>query len=202
MIITVLAVSPHVHEYGSKQSYLTPPTRFYLDTSIQAELEELKFLLSASNTNRAFIYINEDHIKELGLTEEEAPPLPISHSTPSRTVEQTLEELTRISEAEGELITPTPIEQIIEDSIIYDLVSDTFDSNIDPEIHEAVTEVAEEPKTQESEPEVPSLEDPKEARTKELEALDWKKVKTLATSYKIVYVDKPQAIKQILDFEF
>ncbi len=201
MIITVLAVSPHVHEYGSKQSYLTPPTRFYLDTSIQTELEELKFLLSASNTNRAFIYINEDHIKELGLTEEEAPPLPISHSTPSRTVEQTLEELTRVSEPEGELVTPTPIEQIIEDIVIYDLVPDTFDSNSDPEIHEAVAE-AEDTKAEESQPEVPSLEDPKEARTKELEALEWKKVKVLATSYKIVYVDKPQAIKQILDFEF
>lgn len=201
MIITVLAVSPHVHEYGSKQSYLTPPTRFYLDTSIQAELEELKFLLSASNTNRAFIYINEDHIKELGLTEEEAPPLPISYSSPSRTVEQTLEELTRVSEPEGELVTPTPIEQIIEDTIIYDLAPDTFDSNSDPEIHEALAEV-EDTKAEESQPEVPLLEDPKEARNKELEALEWKKVKALATSYKIVYVDKPQAIKQILDFEF
>lgn len=200
MIITVLAVSPHVHEYGSKQSYLTPPARFYLDSNIQSELEELKFLLSASNTNRAFIYINEDHIKALGLTEEEAPALPISYSTPSRTVEQTLEELTRVSEPEGELVTPTPIEQIIEDTIIYDLVPGTFDYDADPEIHEAAVEVVEPSK--EEAPEVPSLEDPKELRSEELHKLDWKKVKSLATSYKIVYVDKLQAIEQILEFEF
>jgi hypothetical protein len=195
MIITVLAVSPHVHEYGSKRYNLIPPARFHLDSSVQAELEELTYILSASNPNRAFIYINENDLKEIGLTEEEYPTLPISVSSSGIDLNFILEDISRPAVQEEDFIKPETLPLNVEQPKLISISHE----NEDPEINEVVDLISiEEATRQDSSPEIIN----KNKREEELEALDWRKIKALAASYKIDYKEKAETIEKILEFEF
>jgi len=208
MIINVLVLSPHVHEYGSKRVYLQNAGVFKLDTSIPAELQELKFIISPSNPNRPFVYINEDQLKDLKDPEleiEYAPELPLSIETEVPSLAESLEKLAAPSIPDQEDVAPivTPIEEGTYTTIKRDTPQEIIKQEDSILIEEEQIETLPlNVQTVQIGEEVLEDAGKKESRRAYLKSLDWKSIKTISLSLDLEYKDKETAIKQILEKEF